>query len=223
MMSGGSHETVVATYPRGHRDGPHLGSGMVWCGDPAGARARFLLPPPFALLFAPLGFLTGIIFSGILVGIERRRGFDRTSVSSFAGWGAASGFCCPGSSLLARPYEEAPRGESSWCSALPSPSRVRSAPRVRWPSPDVVNGESPATVGIRRTPNSPRPNSAKCSDGVTECPCGARPRVPRPPRVQMWMVAGAPNAVVDRRDSTDVRQTATRSGAVWRLLSVSPR
>src|SRR5256885_7059050 len=40
---------------------------------------------PFALLFAPLGFVTGIIFSGILVGIESRRGFDRTSLSRFAG------------------------------------------------------------------------------------------------------------------------------------------
>ena len=110
MMSGGSHETVVATYPRGDRDGPHLGSGMVWCGDPAGARARFLLPPPFALLFAPLGFLTGIIFSGILVGIERRRGFDRTSVSRFAGWGAASGLLLSGIFVAGA----ALRGGSAW-------------------------------------------------------------------------------------------------------------
>src|SRR5438105_2193987 len=46
---------------------------------------------PFALLFAPLGVVTGIIFSGILVVIEGRRGFDRMSLSRFAGWGAVSG------------------------------------------------------------------------------------------------------------------------------------
>jgi hypothetical protein len=51
---------------------------------------------PFALLFAPLGFVTGIVFSGILVGIEGRRGFDRTSLSRFATWGAASGLLLSG-------------------------------------------------------------------------------------------------------------------------------
>ena len=35
---------------------------------------------PFALLFPPLGLITGIIFSGKLVGIERGRGFDRASL-----------------------------------------------------------------------------------------------------------------------------------------------
>jgi hypothetical protein len=51
---------------------------------------------PFALLFAPLGFLTGIIFSGILVAIEGRRRFERMSLSRFAGWGAASGLLLSG-------------------------------------------------------------------------------------------------------------------------------
>ena len=51
---------------------------------------------PFALLFAPLGFLTGIIFSGILVALEGRRKFDRMSLSRFAGWGAASGLLLSG-------------------------------------------------------------------------------------------------------------------------------
>jgi hypothetical protein len=51
---------------------------------------------PFPLLFAPLGFVTGIIFSGILVGIEGRRGFERASLSRFAGWGAASGLLLSG-------------------------------------------------------------------------------------------------------------------------------
>ncbi len=51
---------------------------------------------PFALVFAPLGFLTGIIFSGILVGLEGRRGLGRTSLPRFAGWGAASGLLLSG-------------------------------------------------------------------------------------------------------------------------------
>ena len=46
---------------------------------------------PFALLFAPLGIFSGIIFSGILVAIEGRRSFDRMSLSRFAVWGAVSG------------------------------------------------------------------------------------------------------------------------------------
>jgi hypothetical protein len=51
---------------------------------------------PFALLFAPLGFITGVIFSGILVAIEGRRGFERTSLARFALWGAASGLLLSG-------------------------------------------------------------------------------------------------------------------------------
>jgi len=40
--------------------------------------------------------VTGIVFSGILVGIEGRRGFDRTSLWRFAAWGAASGLLLSG-------------------------------------------------------------------------------------------------------------------------------
>lgn len=65
---------------------------------------------PFALLFAPLGLFTGIMFSGILVAIEGRRGFDRTSLSRFAGWGAASGLLLSGIFVVAA----ALRGGSAW-------------------------------------------------------------------------------------------------------------
>ena len=51
---------------------------------------------PFALLFAPLGFGCGVLFSGILVATEGRRRFDRMSLSRFAGWGAASGLLLSG-------------------------------------------------------------------------------------------------------------------------------
>jgi hypothetical protein len=46
---------------------------------------------PFALLFAPFGLVTGILFFGILAVMEGRRGFDRMSLSRFAAWGAVSG------------------------------------------------------------------------------------------------------------------------------------
>ena len=65
---------------------------------------------PFALLFAPLGFVTGILFSGILVAIEGRRGFERLSLSRFASWGAASGLLLSGIFVAGA----ALRGASVW-------------------------------------------------------------------------------------------------------------
>lgn len=47
------------------------------------------LPLPY--IFAPLGFATGAIFSGLLIATERRRPFDQLSVARFAMWGAVSG------------------------------------------------------------------------------------------------------------------------------------
>jgi len=58
--------------------------------------SNFDVDLPFALLFAPLGFFAGIIFSGILVVMEGGRGFDRMSLSRFAGWGAVSGLLLSG-------------------------------------------------------------------------------------------------------------------------------
>ena len=79
-----------------------IGMGLIWGAAWSGAGALLARVPgfysdlPFPLLFAPLGFVTGIIFSGILVGIERRRRFDRVSLSRFAGWGAVSGLLLSG-------------------------------------------------------------------------------------------------------------------------------
>jgi hypothetical protein len=61
-------------------------------------------------LFAPLGFFAGIIFSAILVSIEGRRGFDRMSLSRFAGWGAVSGLLLSGIFVVGA----ALRGEALW-------------------------------------------------------------------------------------------------------------
>jgi len=79
-----------------------IGMGLTWgaawfvAGHLLARVPGFSSDLPFALLFAPLGFMTGIIFSGILVAIEGRRRFDRMSLSRFAGWGAASGFLLSG-------------------------------------------------------------------------------------------------------------------------------
>ena len=65
---------------------------------------------PFAILFAPLGFVTGILFSGVLVAIEGRRGFERLSLSRVASWGAASGLLLSGIFVAGA----ALRGASAW-------------------------------------------------------------------------------------------------------------
>ena len=93
-----------------------IGMGLAWGAAAFGAGILLARVPgfdsdlPYALLFAPLGFLTGIIFSGILVGIEGRRGFDRMSLSRFAAWGAASGLLLTGIFVVGA----ALRGEGLW-------------------------------------------------------------------------------------------------------------
>jgi hypothetical protein len=94
-----------------------IGMGLVWA--VAGFGAGVLLARvydgdggvPFAILFAPLGFLTGIVFSGILVATEGRRSFDRMSLPRFAGWGALSGLLlsgifAAGAALLGDPWRD---------------------------------------------------------------------------------------------------------------------
>ena len=93
-----------------------IGMGLTWAAAGFGAGILLARVPgfysdlPFALLFAPLGFFAGIIFSGILVVIEGGRGFDRLSLSRFAGWGAVSGL------LLSRIFVggAALRGDALW-------------------------------------------------------------------------------------------------------------
>ena len=93
-----------------------IGMGLAWAA--AGFGAGFLLARvssfnpdlPFGLLFGPLGFLAGIIFSVILVAVGGRRGFDRLSLSRFAGWGAVSGLLLAGIFVVGA----ALRGASMW-------------------------------------------------------------------------------------------------------------
>jgi hypothetical protein len=108
---------------------------------------------PFALLFAPLGFFAGIIFSGILVAIGGRRRFDRIALSRFAGWGAVSGLLLSGVFAVGA----ALRGESLWgeflvfgparalasaVSAAGSIALARRAERRELPGPSRVPAEA---------------------------------------------------------------------------------
>jgi hypothetical protein len=100
----------------GRRIRAAIGMGLTWGAAGFGAGTLLARVPgfdsdlPFALLFAPLGFVTGIIFSGILVAIEGRRGLDRMSLSRFAGWGAVSGLLLSGIFVVGA----ALRGASLW-------------------------------------------------------------------------------------------------------------
>lgn len=100
----------------GRRIRAAIGMGFIWgaawfvAGTLLARVPGYFSDLPFALLFAPLGFVTGIIFSGILVGMEGGRGFERTSLSRFAGWGAASGLLLSGIIVVGA----ALRGEAWW-------------------------------------------------------------------------------------------------------------
>jgi hypothetical protein len=100
----------------GRRIRAAIGMGLTWGVVWSGAGALLARVPgfssdlPFALLFAPLGFVTGVIFSGILVVIERRRRFDRVSLPRFAAWGALSGLLLSGVFAVAA----ALRGGTAW-------------------------------------------------------------------------------------------------------------
>jgi hypothetical protein len=100
----------------GRRIRAAIGMGLTWGAAWFGAGLLLARVPgfysdlPFALLFAPLGFVTGVLFAGILVGIERRRRFDRVSLSRFAGWGAVSGLLLSGIFVVAAAF----RGASVW-------------------------------------------------------------------------------------------------------------
>ena len=93
-----------------------IGMGLTWAaagfiaGTLLARLSSFDVDLPFALLFAPLGFLVGIIFSGILMVIEGGRGFDRMSLARFAGWGAVSGLLLSGIFVVGAAW----RGEALW-------------------------------------------------------------------------------------------------------------
>lgn len=93
-----------------------VGMGLAWGAAWFGAGIALARVPgfysdlPFALMFAPLGFFTGIIFSGILAVGARGRGLHRMSLPRFAGWGAVGGLLLAGIFVVVA----ALRGVSVW-------------------------------------------------------------------------------------------------------------
>ena len=79
-----------------------IGMGITWgvAWSFVGALPRWLFgfntDAPFPLIFGVLGFFAGVIFSGILMLTEGRRGFDELKLSRFAVWGGVGGFLLSG-------------------------------------------------------------------------------------------------------------------------------
>jgi hypothetical protein len=79
-----------------------IGIGFTWAAawGVAGMVPRWLFgfntDAPFPIIFGVLGFFAGVIFSGLLMLTEGRRGFDEMRVSRFAAWGAVGGFLLSG-------------------------------------------------------------------------------------------------------------------------------
>jgi hypothetical protein len=162
--------------------------GLIWAAAWFGAGLLLARVPgsysdlPFALVFAPLGFLTGVIFSGILVGLEGRRGFDRTSLSRFAGWGAASGLLLSGIFVVGA----ALRGGAVWqefllfgpplavASAVCAAGSLAVARRAERRELPVDSGH-PAE--LERTEDERRELLASALSGTPDS--GHRPRAPR--------------------------------------------
>jgi hypothetical protein len=75
-----------------------IGMGFTWAVAWAavGSAPRWLFgfntDVPFPLVFGVLGFGAGVIFSGLLMLTEGRRGFDQMTLPRFAAWGAMGGF-----------------------------------------------------------------------------------------------------------------------------------
>jgi hypothetical protein len=93
-----------------------VGMGFTWAaawfgaGIVLGVVTGFDADVPFPLLFALLGFIAGVIFSGLLALTEGRRRFDEMSLSRFAGWGGLGGLLLSGLFLIATSLG----GENLW-------------------------------------------------------------------------------------------------------------
>jgi len=104
----------------GRRVRAAIGMGLTWGAVSFAAGTVLARVPgfnsdlPFALLFAPLGFIVGIIFSALVVARVGRRGFDRLSLSRLAGWGAVSGLLLSGIFVSGAALQ----GASAWAEFL---------------------------------------------------------------------------------------------------------
>ena len=74
-----------------------IGMGFTWAAAwfAAGLVPRWVFgfnaDVPFPLVFGVLGFIAGVIFSGLLMLTEGRRWFDQMTLSRFSAWGAVGG------------------------------------------------------------------------------------------------------------------------------------
>ena len=74
-----------------------IGMGLTWAAAWAAAGSvprwvfGFNADVPFPLVFGVLGFIGGVIFSGLLMLTQGRRGFDQLTLPRFAAWGAVGG------------------------------------------------------------------------------------------------------------------------------------
>jgi hypothetical protein len=97
-----------------------MGMGLTWGAAWFGAGILLARVPgfhsdlPFPLLFAPLGFVSGIIFSGIITAIGSGRRYVHLSLPRFAAWGAAGGLLLSGVFAVAA----AVGGRSAWGEVL---------------------------------------------------------------------------------------------------------
>ena len=88
-----------------------IGMGLTWAvaGGAAGTiiNLGFLVrtgsrpDAPFPIMLGAFGFVAGVIFSGVLGLVERRRRFDQLSLPRFAAWGAVVGFALSATFFLA--------------------------------------------------------------------------------------------------------------------------
>ncbi len=85
-----------------------IGMGLTWAIAWFGAGLILLLvvgfgaaDVPFPLGFGLLGFLAGVMFSGVLAIVEGRRRFDQMSLPRFAAWGGIGGLLLSGIFVLA--------------------------------------------------------------------------------------------------------------------------
>ena len=88
-----------------------IGMGLTWAvaGGAAGTiiNLGFLVrtgsrpDAPFPIMLGALGFVAGVVFSGVLRLVEGRRRFDQMSLPRFAAWGAAVGFALSATFFLA--------------------------------------------------------------------------------------------------------------------------
>jgi hypothetical protein len=84
-----------------------IGMGLTWAVGwaIAGMLLRVVVGPgtddvPFPIRAGIVGFLAGVVFSGVLGLLGRRRGFDQMSLPRFAAWGAVGGLALFGALAL---------------------------------------------------------------------------------------------------------------------------